>query len=314
MTQTATPQVGVKVKSADKHKSSDRKSRRSSKTRSNSSSSKSIQTADTAKHSDSGTERKLSQKVHRSEADIEKLVDEIICTGEIIAGNIQDAVDDLMGYDTEYAQFLIQRDEEERKRQAEIEKIRRAETPLQRQQRLAREARMSKRRKVQNELYRDDRTPTQKIRDFVKQLSFKKICKKLDKYGLLVQPWQAGTLACLFVLMVATNLSVMGKGTEIQTAPNSYPTYCTNCDHKYDVKRSLFEEYSFYDVHPKDFELQYQKKEPSYPACPQCGVIHQKLILVSRQDRDERFLLATNPYYQMPIDAKGMEDLCNKYQ
>lgn len=296
MTQTITPQVNVKVNASDAKKSSSRsKSRR--------------------KHRDPKTiEKKLEQKVERSSESIDMLVDEVICTGEIIVGNVQEALDDLMGYDTEYAQFLIQRDEEERKRQEEMEKKRREETPLQRQQRLAREARMSKRKMVRNELYRDDRTPVEKLKDMIKAVSFRKICKRLENHGLLMRPWQACTLMSLLVVMVATNLSVMGKGTEIQSAPSSYTAFCTQCNHKYEIARTVFEEYSFYDVHPKDFQLQYNKKQPTYPACPNCGVVHQKLILVSRHDRDERFLLATNPYFVMPIDMAGIEALCSKYQ
>ncbi len=258
-------------------------------------------------------ERKLLQQVERTQADIDSLVDEVICTGERIVGDIKDAVDDLMGYDSEYAQFLLQRDEEERRRQEYLEELKRKETPLQRQQRKAREARMAKRHNVRNELYRDDRTPIQRLRDAIHAINFKKICKKLEQHGLLMQRWQAATLATLMFMMLATNLTVMGNGGEIQSAPNSYTAYCTNCDHKYSLKRSLFEEYSFYDVHPKDFKLQYHKNQPDYPACPECGVVHQKLILVSRQDRDERFLLATNPFFQMPIDQEGMQKLSEKY-
>ncbi|MAX27381.1 MAG: hypothetical protein CMJ19_23030 [Phycisphaeraceae bacterium] len=258
-------------------------------------------------------ERKLLQQVERTQADIDSLVDEVICTGERIVGDIKDAVDDLMGYDSEYAQFLLQRDEEERKRLEYIEELKRKETPLQRQQRKAREARMAKRHNVRNELYRDDRTPIQRLRDAFHSISLKKICKKLEQHGLLMQRWQAATLATLMFMMLATNLTVMGNGGEIQSAPNSYTAYCTNCDHKYSLKRSLFEEYSFYDVHPKDFKLQYHKNQPDYPACPECGVVHQKLILVSRQDRDERFLLATNPFYQMPVDQEGIQKLTEKY-
>ncbi|MFG0248302.1 MAG: hypothetical protein ACF8OB_05395 [Phycisphaeraceae bacterium JB051] len=258
-------------------------------------------------------ERKLLQQVERTQADIDSLVDEVICTGERIVGDIKDAVDDLMGYDSEYAQFLLQRDEEERKRLEYIEKLKRKETPLQRQQRKAREARMAKRHNVRNELYRDDRTPIQRLRDAIKSISFKQICKKLEQHGLLMQRWQAATLATLMFMMVATNLTVMGKGGDIQSAPNSYTAYCTNCNHKYSLKRSLFEEYSFYDVHPQDFKLQYHKDQPEYPACPECGVVHQKLILVSRPDRDERFLLATNPLFEMPIDQEGIQKLSEKY-
>lgn len=297
MTQTITPQANVKVKAPTG------KSRSGSGSRSHS------------KQRDPQTdERKLDQHINRSQQDIEQLVDEIICTGEQIVGGVQDALDDLMGYDTEYAQFLLHRDAEERKRQEEEEKRLKAETPLQRQQRLAREARMSKRGQVRNELYRDDRTPIQKIRDTIKNFSYRKTCKKLDQYGLLMRPWQVGTLACLMFMMIATNISVFGKGVEIQAAPSSYSAFCTSCDNHYQIPRTQFEEYSFYDVHPKDFQLQYGKKHPQFPACPKCNVVHQKLILISRPDRDERFLLATNPYFQMPIDQKGMEDLCNKYQ
>ncbi|HAI12218.1 MAG TPA: hypothetical protein DCM28_10975 [Phycisphaerales bacterium] len=297
MTQTASPQLSVKANASnDKpHSSKSSKSRR--------------------EECDPKTlEHSLDQKVERSEEALDLLIDEIICTGEKVVGGVQDALDDLMGYDTEYAQFLLQRDEEERKRQAEIEKIKRSETPLQRQQRLAREARMSKRKQVRNELYRDDRSPIDKLKDAIKSITFRKVCKKLEVYGLLMQPWQACTLVSLFVVMMMTNLSVMGKGMEIQAAPNSYTAFCTHCDNKYEIKRSLFEEYSFYDVHPKDFKLQYKKNQPDYPSCPKCEIVHQKLILVSRQDRDERFLLATNPFYKMPIDQKGFEELCNKYQ
>ena len=296
MTQTITPQVSVKVSApGDTKSSAHKKSRRKQR-------------------DPKSMERKLTQQVQRSSESVDLLVDEIICTGEQIIGGTQDALDDLMGYDTEYAQFLLERDKEERKRQAAMEKARRAETPLQRQQRLARQARMSKRSHVRNELYRDDRTPAEKIKDVIKAFSFRKVCKKLEKHGLLMRPWQACTLTCLLAMMLTTNLTVMGKGPDVMIAPNSYTAFCTHCDHKYDIKRTLFEEYSFYDVHPKDFELQYHKKQPTYPACPKCGVVHQKLILVSRYDRDDRFLLATNPYYQMPIEMAGIEALCKKYQ
>jgi transposase len=252
-------------------------------------------------------------QVDRTQADLDNLVDEVICTGERIVGDIKDAVDDLMGYDSEYAAFLIQRDEEERKRQEYLEELRSKETPLQRQQRMAREARMAKRNNVRTELYRDDRNPIQRLRDAAKAINFKNVCRKLEQHGMLMHRWQAATLATLMFMMLATNLTVMGKGGEIQSAPNSYTTYCTHCNHKYSVKRSHFEEYSFYDVHPKDFKLQYHKDQPDYPACPECGIVHQKLILVSRPDRDERFLLATNPLYQMPIDQEGVQKLCEKY-
>ena len=296
MTQTASPQLSVKANASnDKpHSSKSSKSRR--------------------EECDPKTlEHSLDQKVERSEEALDLLIDEIICTGEKVVGGVQDALDDLMGYDTEYAQFLLQRDEEERKRLEYIEELKRKETPLQRQQRKAREARMAKRHNVRNELYRDDRTPIQRLRDAFHSISLKKICKKLEQHGLLMQRWQAATLATLMFMMLATNLTVMGNGGEIQSAPNSYTAYCTNCDHKYSLKRSLFEEYSFYDVHPKDFKLQYHKNQPDYPACPECGVVHQKLILVSRQDRDERFLLATNPFYQMPVDQEGIQKLTEKY-
>ena len=163
-------------------------------------------------------ERKLLQQVERTQADIDSLVDEVICTGERIVGDIKDAVDDLMGYDSEYAQFLLQRDEEERKRLEYIEELKRKETPLQRQQRKAREARMAKRHNVRNELYRDDRTPIQRLRDAFHSISLKKICKKLEQHGLLMQRWQAATLATLMFMMLATNLTVMGNGGEIQSA------------------------------------------------------------------------------------------------
>jgi hypothetical protein len=259
-------------------------------------------------------ERRLSQQVQRSDEAVNQLVDEILCTGEKIVGGIQDALDDLMGYDTEYAQFLLQRDEAERKRVEAQEEARKNETPLQRQQRLMREARMAARKRVRNELYRDDRTPIEKIRDAVKAINYRQACKKLDQYGLLAKPWQGCTLICLFVMMMATNMAVFGKGVDIQSAPSSYTAYCTHCNHKFEIARTQFEEFSFYDVHPQDFELQYHKKLPTYPSCPECNVVHQKLILVSRPDRDDRFLLATNPYFKMPIDQTGMEDLCKKYQ
>lgn len=313
MTQTIATQSGA-VRSKNRSGSSTNQAAQSSSDSSRSDRKSKCRRRRRHRHSAKSIERKLSQKVDRSSESVDMLVDEVLLTGDRIGGGIQEALDDLMGYDTEYAEFLLARDEKERKHQAHQEKLRRQETPLQRQQRLMREARMATRKHVRNELYRDDRTPTEKIRDAVKSVNYRQVCKKLHQHGLLVKPWQGCTLLCLFVLMLTTNIAVFGKGTNIKAAPDSYTAYCTNCNHKYEISRQQFEEYTFYDVHPEDYHLQYHKKHPDYPVCPECKVIHQKLILVSRPDRDERFLLATNQLFKMPIDRKGMEELCNKYQ
>lgn len=255
---------------------------------------------------------KLYQKVERSIEAVEDLVHEIL-EDVPVSGGIDEALDDLMGYDTEYAEFLLQRDEDERKRLDEIEKIKCAETPAQRQQRLMREARMETRRQARNELCRDERNPLEKARDFINDIDYVQIKRELNRRGLLIKPWQVCTLLCMFIVMTGTNISVFGQGIQVLKAPNNYTSYCTNCGHKYDIKRSLFEEYSFYDIHPNDFQLQYHKALPEYPACSECNIVHQKLILVARPDRDERFLLATNATFQMPINQKEVEKLCAKY-
>ena len=294
MTQTLTPTINMLTKEQKQPRKKRSKSR--------------CQSVDFA-----GIEQnKLYQKVERSIEAVEDLVNEIL-EDVPVSGGIDEALDDLMGYDTEYAQFLLQRDEEERKRLEEIDRIIRRETPAQRQQRLMREARMAARKQARKELLKDERNPLEKMRDFINEIDYAQIKRELNRRGLLIKPWQVCTLVCMFIVMMGTNISVFGQGAQVLAAPNSYTAYCTNCDNKYSIKRSLFEEYSFYDVHPNDFRLQYHKDQPEYPACSKCNIIHQKLILVARPDRDDRFLLATNASYQMPIDQKEVEKLCKKY-
>ncbi|MBL4700989.1 MAG: hypothetical protein JKX85_07010 [Phycisphaeraceae bacterium] len=259
-------------------------------------------------------EQKLSQKVSRSKNAVEKIADDVLLAGGNVSGGMNEAFDDMMGYDSKYAKFLLERDQKKRDRLAAIEKTRRAETAAQRQQRLMREERMEARKHVQDELYRDDRTPWEKARDIVNAIDMTKIARGLDSMGLLIKPWQCCTLICMFAIMLTTNIAVFGKSADVQVAPNSYPTFCTNCSNKYDTPRTQFEEFSFYGIHPENFKLQYNKNQPDYPACTKCNVVHQKLILVARPDRDDRFLLATNSMFKMPTNEEETQKLCDKYQ
>jgi len=259
-------------------------------------------------------EQKLAQKVARSDNAVEKIVDEVLLTSGNVGGGMSEAFDDMMGYDSEYAKFLLKRDQKKRDRLAAIEKARRAETPAQRQQRRMREERLAARKHIHNELYRDDRTLLEKVRDLVIAIDITKITQVLDRMGLLIKPWQCCTLICMFAIMLTTNIAVFGKTGGIQIAPDSYQTFCTNCSEKYDTPRTQYEEFSFYGIHPENFKLQYNKNQPNYPACPKCNVVHQKLILVARPDRDDRFLLATNSTFKMPINEKEVQKLCDKYQ
>ncbi len=261
-------------------------------------------------HTEILTPEMVLEQTKRSDESVDLLLDEILLDEAPAAGGMTEAFNDLVGYDTEHAQSLLDADQQAREKLTAIEAELRKENPGQKRRRLARERRHEHRRRLRDELYRDDRTLGQKIHDAIYGFRLDQFRATMHQHGLVFKPWQVMSLTLLFTAMVSANYYAYKAVPSIPDALNEYVTRCVSCSHSYQTTRDHFERFSSYRMHPEQYELQYGNKEPKPPACPKCHIIHNTLALTTDPKCSQLFLIAATASFKFPNDRGDIIQLC----